>query len=440
VAVDESPADGRVLIASSGGPLTAEPSWSRYDNLSACRCFGFDWNRGRQSEFDQTNTGTARVYFHDRDGTFSPDTFIGSQIMLQLFNPVSEAWQPVFRGHIDDIHNTPSPGAPTLTDLQVDCVDILDYLAGVKVVPGVFGDTPPPKMAGIVFYEDGPVNDRINDLGTDAGLAPSMMNIFEPVTDVLEAVLDPDDDVLSAMRAAADAEFPGIGFLFADRFGRLVFHGRFARFDPEGTAFDTSWRFERWEAATREDVTAGVAQIREFQFNRPRTRIINSYVAWPELTELHKPFPQKKIAATQTVTDGASIAAYGYRGREAPALQIKQNHVNFNTGAEECALFAEYYVANYAEPRKNIERITFKSIHPDDTRAADVWRLMVRIDISDAMQLTVDEAGLTDEEFFVEGISGQCRVGPPEYDFVTVTPNLSPGAYYNAFDMFEEGT
>jgi len=57
-------------------------------------------------------------------------------------------------------------------------------------------------------------------------------------------------------------------------------------------------------------------------------------------------------------------------------------------------------------------------------------------DISDVIHLWVDEAGLVDAEFFIEGIGGSCRVGPPEYDFVTFTPNLSPAAYYtdNVFD------
>ena len=61
---------------------------------------------------------------------------------------------------------------------------------------------------------------------------------------------------------------------------------------------------------------------------------------------------------------------------------------------------------------------------------------MTRADISDVIHLFVDEAGLSDEEFFMEGISGECRVGPPDYDFVTVTPNLSPAAYYtdNVFE------
>jgi hypothetical protein len=61
---------------------------------------------------------------------------------------------------------------------------------------------------------------------------------------------------------------------------------------------------------------------------------------------------------------------------------------------------------------------------------------MTRADISDVIHLFVDEAGLSDAEFFIEGIQGECRVGNPDYDFVTVTPNLSPAAYYldNVFE------
>ncbi|HKQ18250.1 MAG TPA: hypothetical protein VJW75_07050, partial [Candidatus Eisenbacteria bacterium] len=109
MAVYTSPGAGRVLIATAAGPLVAEPSWTRFDNLSACRCAGFDWSRGRQSEFDVTNTGTARVNFHDRNGTLDDVAFIGKQIMLQLYDPVAAAWEPCFRGHIDDISYAPSP-------------------------------------------------------------------------------------------------------------------------------------------------------------------------------------------------------------------------------------------------------------------------------------------------------------------------------------------
>src|ERR1044072_6971917 len=122
MAVDASPGAGRVLIAVGAGRLVADPSWRRYDNISNTHCGGFDWQRGRQSEFDVTNTGTARVFFSDRAGTFSDESLIGLQIMLQLYDPCAETWEPVFRGHIDDITNTPSPTASGVSEVQVDCV------------------------------------------------------------------------------------------------------------------------------------------------------------------------------------------------------------------------------------------------------------------------------------------------------------------------------
>ena len=272
MAVDASPGAGRVLIASSGGPLTAEPSWTRYDELSACRCYGFDWQRGRQDEFDITNTGTARVYFHDRNGTFAADSWIGQTDHVATVGSGRASWQPVFRGHIDDMPSTPSPGAPELTNRQLDCVDIFDYLAGVKMVVGEMGDAIPAtsKVTGVVFYEDGPVDGRMEDLFVDAGLAASMFVVFTGNVDVNETLYGPDDDILTAIRDASDAEFPsGVANAYVDRYGRAVWHGRFAKFDPDGTSSGAEWDFTRWAAATREDVTTGRAQIREFAFNRP---------------------------------------------------------------------------------------------------------------------------------------------------------------------------
>ena len=80
-----------------------------------------------------TNTGTARVYFHDRNGTFAAEDFIGLQIMLQLYDPVDvDVGARVPRPHRRHRTTRPSPGAPTLTNVQIDCVDIFDYLGGVQ--------------------------------------------------------------------------------------------------------------------------------------------------------------------------------------------------------------------------------------------------------------------------------------------------------------------
>lgn len=103
MAVTDSPGPGRVLIALSDGPLVAEPTWTRFDMLEDCRCYGFDSFAGRQSELDTTDTGNATVFFHDRVGTLDDDSLIGLQIMLQIYNPVLAEWQPRWRGQIDDI-------------------------------------------------------------------------------------------------------------------------------------------------------------------------------------------------------------------------------------------------------------------------------------------------------------------------------------------------
>jgi hypothetical protein len=300
------------------------------------------------------------------------------------------------------------------------------------MVVGTMGDAL-TTQSGIVFYEDERVDDRITKLATDAGLAASMFVPFTGNVNLLESQYDTDDDILSAMREAADAEFPsGVAQVYVDRFGRgPVFHGRFARFDPDTVSSGAEWQFTRWAAATREDVTSGRAQIREFQYNRPRTRIINTYVAWPMLNEDHTEFDQADIP-TLSKMDATSIGDYGYRGQEAASLIIKDNFNNANTGRDECELFGEYFIANYNIPRKNIERIKFMTLDPDDALSRDAagWALMTRVDVSDFVHLYIDEAGLDNTEFIVEGVEGECRVGPPDYDFVTVTLNLSPAAYY----------
>ena len=93
-------------------------------------------------------------------------------------------------------------------------------------------------------------------------------------------------------------------------------------------------------------------------------------------------------------------------------------------------------MANYKQPRKNVQRVTFTSIHPSDSRAAATWSLMSRMDVSDIVALTIDEAGLAAEDFYVEGISMTVRALNPQFDMVTVTPNLTPAAYYtdNVFE------
>lgn len=442
MAVYASPGAGRVLIATGAGPLVAEPVWTRYDEgVTNLTCYGFDLSRGRQSEFDVTETGTARVFFHDKGQVLNADSFVGLQIMLQLYDPVLATWEPCFRGRIDDLGTDVSPGAPSLADTEIACVGVFSYLGRVKMLPGVFGDPVPAGMSGIVFYDNGPVatgtnnpNDggRIEHLLFDAGLATSMYVAFSGNVNVNETLYDPQDTILAALRHAADAEFPGIANVYEDRYGRVCFHGRLARFDPDTTASGAAvgaWNFQRWAAATREDVTAGVAQVREFAYNRPTDRIINTYVAWPREDELGATFDQADIT-TLLKQSAPSIASYGYCSQERGDLIIRDHKTNGNTGAQECALFGDFYIANYASPRKNIQRVTFRSLEATDSRAAATWKLMTQCDVSDIIALTIDEAAIAAEDYFVEGMQISCRPLRGSLDLVEFTPNLTPAAYY----------
>lgn len=436
MAVTDSPGEGRVWIAEGAGPLTAEPTWTRYDAISNAKCYGFDCATGRQSELDTTDTGTASVFFHDKAKVLDLD-LVGLQILLQLYDPVDDAWHIRWRGHIDDIQRdlVDVPGVP-LANTQLSCVGIFDYLGGCKMQPGVFGNAAPAGMNGVVFYEDGRVDDRIIALLDDALITPTMRVVFTGNVDVNETLYDPEDAILQAVRDAADAEFPGVANFYEDRYGRAVFHGRFARFDPEGTeASASNWDFVRFSAATRGDVTTGVAQIREFSYNAPRARIINAFLAWPRADENGVEF-DRSLIATLLKTDPTSITNYGYRNPlDSPDLIIKDNFNNANTGYAECDLFGQFYVTNYAQPRKAVRNVVFKTLRATDSRAAATWDLMTRCDISDAIHLTIDEADLADEPFFVDGISVECRPLQPALDMVTVTPNLTPASYYGT-DVF----
>jgi hypothetical protein len=430
MAVTDSPGAGRVLIALADGPLVAEPTWTRYDNTSNCKCYGFDSYAGRQSELDTTDTGNATVYFYDQANVLDDDDLVGLQIMLQLYDPVAAAWEPRWRGHIDDIQHSlvDVPGIP-LANVSMTCVGIFDYLGGCKMLPGVFGLPGSSPADDVVFYDNENVDDRIFALLDDAGIVSTMRVIFTGNIDVNESVYDPEDVILQAVRDACDAEWPGVANFYEDRFGRCVFHGRFARFDPEGTAAEGNWDFHSWDAATNEDVTTGVAQIKEFAYNRPRARILNSYLAWPKEDETGVAF-DRSLIPTMLKTDAGSITTYGYRGDEAPDLIIKSNINNANTGADECELFAQWYVDNYSQVRKAVQSVVFRSAAPTDPRAAAVWALMTQADVSDRLSLTIDEAQLADEAFFIDGISVECRVLNTGYDLVTVTPNLTPASYY----------
>ena len=94
-----------------------------------------------------------------------PD-LIGSPIQLQLLDPVTATVGAAVPGRWSTTPSIePNPTA-VVSNVQMKCKDMFDYLARAEMVLGVCTATPyrTPECDGAVFWEDGPVDTRIEDL------------------------------------------------------------------------------------------------------------------------------------------------------------------------------------------------------------------------------------------------------------------------------------
>jgi hypothetical protein len=449
--------DGRVLVAFDDGPLVAAPTWTRLDdtdNLVA----GIDINRGKQTLLDRTDTGAATVYLNDTTGLFDPANtsspyfglLDGKQILLQLWNPVTSEWKPQFRGTIDDygyqINDATGPdGKPIVANIQVDCVDVFDYLGGYGLTPGLDGVTPPSGSEGSIFYAatTGTVDGRIVEVLTDVGIDSTMYVVFTGNVKVQSVLYDADEAALTVLRDAADAELPNIANIYVDKQGRFVFHGRESRFDPvtvwtgiAGTdaGRDAVWRFRQWKVGDGAAIAADSerAQVRVLAYSRARSNIINAAIAYPKYGDGEVTFTEADIP-DQAYVDAASILAYGKHALTPLSdLLVLEGSTTGNDAKAETALYAKLYVENQKDPRVSIQTLTLKAIRPDDPRASSTWGVLCGADISDIVNVSVGYpggVGIQDDDYYVEGVTMQIRPLNPDHDYVELDLEVSPAEW-----------
>lgn len=440
--------DGRFLVAFGGDTLDWNATFTAvdaYPNLVT----SYTIDRGRQVEFDRTDTGRAQVQIADTDGILDPTNSHGPfygliepllQAAIQRRNPVDGLWYTRFRGFIDELDYTFDP-SQKVNRLNVSLVDIFEILSAIEMMPGDFGVTPPEGSKDQIFFEDNMVQERIEQiLGNALGADKSdYWVVFEPQTRLHETVYSPGESAMAVIQEAADAEFPGVSNVFTDRYGRLAYHGRRAKFDPVGTwesASPGAWDFRQWKlgdgAAVYAD-PAGTAHLRRFAFNRGLSRIINQAYATPKRNG--NPLTSDE-ALGQIVKDDTSRGLRGIRPWSAQELLTKSSTVSGHQSdgdLVETKRFAQFYVANYAEPRNRTTDIAVRSIRPGVSGATITWGLLSQIDVSDIVRITVGSpggGGFNDEPFFVEGVHEQVQPLNPEMDDVTLTLDLSPQAYF----------
>ncbi len=448
---------GRVLIAWDDGPLVANPTWTPIDQGGSTFPYdfvsGYDTHTGRQTLISQTETGTATVYVYDREGLFddrngsSPfqGKLSGRQIMLQLYNPVDATWEPQFRGLIDDYRYTidgsavGADGNPVNTTIEIDCVDMFDYLNGYGLTPGLDGVTPPAGSEDSVYYPangiSDTVSDRILEILTDANIDPTMSILATGNVKVIATLYNADESALTALRDAADAEMPFIANIYINRSGLFCFRGRYSRFNPDQVAAEplSNWDFTRWKVgdgkAIHTDPTR--AQMRLLSYTRDRADLINAAMCYPQGT------PATAIP-DQVYGNTASIAAYGKHAANPLTDLITDIYVGPGTispddGKTQCFMYAELLVKNKKDPRLCPTELQVKAINPSDFRASATWDILTRSDISHIVNIAAGYAGgtgliggATQDDYYIEGRSLVVRPANTQYDYVELNLEVTP--------------
>ncbi len=449
--------DGRVLIAWDDAPLEPNPTWTVIDQGTSPFpqhfVSGYDTRSGRQTLTSQTDTGTATVYVNDREGLFddrngsSPyqGKLSGRQIMLQLYNPVTAIWEPQFRGLIDNYRYTMdgsavgADGNPVNASIEIDCVDVFDYLNGYGLTPGLDGVTAPSGSEDSVYYAASGVGDfvgdRILEILTDANIDPTMSVLASGNVQVIETKYNADESALSALRDAADAELPFIANVYVNRSGLFCFRGRYSRFDPDAVAAagGGSWDFTRWKVGDGKAIQADPtrAQVRLLSYNRDRGDLINAAMCYPQ-----------GLAATaipgQVYADTSSITTYGKHATNPMTDLITANYAGPGTispddGKTQCFLYAELLVKNKKDPRLSPTALQLKSINPADFRGSATWDVLTRSDISHIVNVAVGYAGgtgllggATVDDYYIEGRALTVRPANSAYDYVELDLEVSP--------------
>jgi hypothetical protein len=336
--------------------------------------------------------------------------------------------------------------------------------------PATFGDTPPKEIFAqeVVWFagriETGAVRNRliqaVNTQGhiptgdETTGITDEFCVFFSGNVNLWPATYSPGENVMSVVQDCADAEFPGAANVYADRYGRLVFHGRLARFTPlevwDSITLPGRWNWQQWyvgDGAAVATDPANTAQMREFAYERGLAKVINACSATPQWS------PRSTITYTngkatggvlkelttaeingQLYTDDALIKKRGIRSQSFQNLQTEGGQLDPDTDAlQETKRFAQYYVENYKTPHNRVTAIGFRSISTTNPGAAVTWRLLTELDISDLVTVDIGApggGGFVSEQFYVEGVHEECRALTPVMDDVTLHLDLSPKALY----------
>lgn len=450
-----------LCIAPNDEALEPNPVWIRLDDPAedwSLRVSQVSIDRGKSNELDTTKTGTMTVTFKDPDGLLDPTNTTSPfydtsndvtllnpnvQVAFARFNPIDGTWSTRFRGFTKQwSYDLDTSGFATVT---LQAVDLFELLADLLLTPGDQGDTPLIGNESDIYYEGGSpfpfrnnpihVDDRIEQVLVDAGLpgfwygsAATPIGVFSGNVQVQEQTLERFGQIIDALFAAADAEFPGVANIFCRKEGTIQFFGRFARFFPDRPGY----HIDEWDVGGAAEAAAdtNVVRLSSFKFRRSKDDIFNRALALPQGLE-------EGDVPGQQVDDATSQAKYGIRPWFAEDLLTWQGHDDLgNTvdAATETKKFATYRVNNYKNPKNRIEQIRFRMLGVDHTSAPAVWSFLQEVEIGDVLNVLTSHrgGGGFDEQFYVEGIREVDEPLDGTMHNVTMQIDVSPKSFFDS--------
>jgi hypothetical protein len=434
-----------IVLAPDDNAFEATPVWDQIDNVYNVQSFQID--RGRPNEMSRTDTGTATIELVDRAGDFDPTNTGGAfwgrfradeplgplvQAMISMQDPVTDSWGTLFRGFISSLRWVPYRSEQH-ANVTLDLVDGLALLAACEMVPdGSFGHA--VIEGNIVYNEDDAldaVKTRIGKVLDEVGWPGVLRSVFTGNVGLQETVYAPRSTALSVIQDAADAEFPDVANVYIGgprAPGAVVFHGRYARFNPADVAYD----FRVWQCGDDAAAAADPADV---------VRVSPPLVASLDDTLLYSSAyatPNDSYAQLvdllpgQYVQDDFAADRYGIRTWTAENLSTLRGE-GPTTALVETKKYATYVRDNYAAARVRVGQLTVKPRRPDSVHGPATWEMLCNVDISDTVHLktTHGGGGGFDHDFYVEGIHYSARPGAG-IPYVELTLDVSPASYYDA--------
>lgn len=433
----------RIGVAFAADALDASPTFTWLDTITGVRVADVSVQRGRTYLTDQTQAGSASAEFFDQAGALDPTNILSSYlvdanlpIVVELRNPFSGSDVRIFRGTTQGIPTTMRHERAEVNHGTIPALDLFAALAVAELppatdfaaqTPGSYTASTSSNVSGDTVLAVQNVDDRIRALLADYGLPSAMTIIFSGNTTLHTTPYSPGSTYLQALQEAADGEFPFVANHFIDKDGLYRFLGRLSRFHPE----DYGTYVHVWQVGDAPVVALNSAYALlaadDFIVDRDPLKIVNSALFSP------RGATPAQIAA-QLRTDAASIAKYGPHSISGQDLLTNSGLLTGLGTLEECQLFGDFYVSNLKDPVNAITQATFRSRRVDAANAEAHWNLLCNVEIGDIIRITTSHpggGGFIEEDFFVEGIRYEIRPLTPLMADVTLTLDLSPGAFFD---------